>query len=78
LQQKLPLAACPQARGGLLRAFLIQVCFAALCFADVLAEAEAAAAAGWHTVLVTREGNKPIPDGHPFRIVSSMSELVDL
>uniref|UniRef100_A0A7S3R9P0 Probable bifunctional methylthioribulose-1-phosphate dehydratase/enolase-phosphatase E1 n=1 Tax=Dunaliella tertiolecta TaxID=3047 RepID=A0A7S3R9P0_DUNTE len=45
---------------------------------DVLAEAEAASAAGWQAVLVTREGNKPIPAGHHFRVISNMGDLVQL
>jgi methylthioribulose 1-phosphate dehydratase/enolase-phosphatase E1 len=44
---------------------------------DVLAEAQAAAGAGWRAVLVTRPGNKPLPDeGHGFRIVDSMTQLL--
>lgn len=43
---------------------------------DVLAEAQAAAAAGWRAVLVVRPGNKSLPEGHGFQTVSSMAELL--
>ncbi|KXZ48768.1 hypothetical protein GPECTOR_25g352 [Gonium pectorale] len=43
---------------------------------DVLAEAQAASAAGWRAVLVVRPGNKPLPEGHGFRVVTSMTELL--
>lgn len=43
---------------------------------DVLAEAQAAAAAGWRAVLVERPGNKALPAGHGFRVISSMQELL--
>lgn len=43
---------------------------------DVLAEAQAAAAAGWQAVLVERPGNKPLPAGHGFRVVTSMQQLL--
>jgi methionine salvage enolase-phosphatase E1 len=42
---------------------------------DVLAEAAAAAEAGWRAVLVTRPGNKPLPEGHAFKIVHTMEDL---
>ncbi|EFJ42248.1 hypothetical protein VOLCADRAFT_42159, partial [Volvox carteri f. nagariensis] len=42
---------------------------------DSLAEAQAASAAGWKAVLVVRAGNKPLPDGHGFRVISNMQEL---
>jgi methylthioribulose 1-phosphate dehydratase/enolase-phosphatase E1 len=51
---------------------------AELLFAtDVLGEAQAAAAAGWKAVLVERPGNKPLPEGHGFRVVTSMQQLLD-
>ncbi len=43
---------------------------------DILAEAQAAKAAGWTAVLVAREGNKPLPEGHGFRVVDSMQQLL--
>lgn len=43
---------------------------------DLLPEAQAAAAAGWTPVLVAREGNKPLPEGHGFRVVASMQQLL--
>ncbi len=43
---------------------------------DVLGEAEAAKAAGWQAVLVSRPGNKALPDGHGFRVISSMQDLL--
>ena len=42
---------------------------------DVLKEAEAAAAAGWGVVVVDRPGNAPLPDGHEFRVVTTMDGL---
>jgi methylthioribulose 1-phosphate dehydratase/enolase-phosphatase E1 len=42
----------------------------------MLPEAQAAQAAGWQAVLVVRPGNKPLPDGHGFRVVESMQELL--
>jgi methionine salvage enolase-phosphatase E1 len=50
----------------------LQVLFAT----DILAEAQAAAAAGWRAVLVTRPGNKPLPQDHGFRVIESMQELL--
>jgi methylthioribulose 1-phosphate dehydratase/enolase-phosphatase E1 len=44
---------------------------------DVLAEAQAADAAGWRAVLVSRPGNKPLPDGHGFRVIESMGQLLN-
>jgi methylthioribulose 1-phosphate dehydratase/enolase-phosphatase E1 len=44
---------------------------------DVLAEAEAAAAAGWRVALVVRPGNAALPEGHGFRVVESMEGLVE-
>jgi len=44
--------------------------------ADVLAEAEAARAAGWQAVLVSRPGNKEVAAGHAFPVVHSMQELL--
>ncbi|PNH07187.1 putative bifunctional methylthioribulose-1-phosphate dehydratase/enolase-phosphatase E1 [Tetrabaena socialis] len=43
---------------------------------DSLPEAQAAAAAGWRAVLVERPGNKELPEGHGFRVISSMQELL--
>eukprot|EP00877_Chromochloris_zofingiensis_P003346 jgi/Chrzof1/13011/Cz07g16110.t1 len=43
---------------------------------DVVAEAEAAVTAGWQAVLVMRPGNKPVSEGHGFRVVESMQELL--
>jgi len=43
---------------------------------DILAEAQAAAGAGWAPVMVTREGNKPLPEGHGFRVIDSMQQLL--
>lgn len=58
---------------------LLLLAFAALqvLFAtDMLAEAQAAQAAGWQAVLVARPGNKPLPENHGFRVVESMQELL--
>lgn len=44
---------------------------------DILSEAQAARAAGWNAVLVVREGNKPLPEGHGFRVIDSMQQLLD-
>ena len=50
----------------------------ALLFAtDVLAEAQAAAEAGWRVALVVRPGNAPLPEGHGFRVVEGMEGLVE-
>jgi methylthioribulose 1-phosphate dehydratase / enolase-phosphatase E1 len=49
----------------------------ALFATDVLAEARAAAEAGWRVALVVRPGNAPLPDGHGFRVVDSMDGLVE-
>ncbi|GLC57171.1 hypothetical protein PLESTB_001194900 [Pleodorina starrii] len=43
---------------------------------DSLAEAQAATAAGWRAVLVERPGNKALPEGHGFRVISTMQELL--
>jgi methionine salvage enolase-phosphatase E1 len=43
---------------------------------DVLGEAQAAQAAGLEVVLVDRPGNKPLPEGHGFRVITSMSQLL--
>ncbi|GIL73814.1 hypothetical protein Vretimale_5328 [Volvox reticuliferus] len=43
---------------------------------DSLAEAQAATVAGWRAVLVERPGNKALPEGHGFRVISSMQELL--
>lgn len=50
----------------------MQVLFAT----DVLAEAQAAQAAGWQAVLVNRPGNKPLIDNHNFRVIDSMTQLL--
>ncbi len=44
---------------------------------DLLPEAQAAATAGWKPVLVAREGNKPLPEGHGFKVVGSMAALLE-
>jgi len=43
---------------------------------DILAEAEAAAAAGWRAVLVSRPGNKPLPEEPGFRVIEAMTQLL--
>jgi methylthioribulose 1-phosphate dehydratase/enolase-phosphatase E1 len=43
---------------------------------DVLAEAQAAAAAGWRAVLVSRPGNKELPEQPGFRVIESMQQLL--
>jgi methylthioribulose 1-phosphate dehydratase/enolase-phosphatase E1 len=43
---------------------------------DVLAEAQAAHAAGWEAVLVVRPGNKPLPENHGFRVIEDIGHLV--
>eukprot|EP00955_Chlamydomonas_euryale_P104004 365535-Chlamydomonas_euryale.AAC.40 len=43
---------------------------------DVYEEAVAAKAAGWQAVLVVRPGNKDLPAGHGFRVITSMSDLL--
>lgn len=45
---------------------------------DVLAEARAAAAAGWRVALAVRPGNAALPGGHGFPEVASMAELLHL
>lgn len=50
-----------------------RACFPAL---SALLTLQAAQAAGWEAVLVVREGNAPLPEGHGFRTVTSMTELV--
>lgn len=42
---------------------------------DSIAEAEAAAEAGWQVALTVRSGNKPLPSKHDFRVISSMQDL---
>jgi methylthioribulose 1-phosphate dehydratase/enolase-phosphatase E1 len=49
----------------------------ALFATDVLAEVKAAAEAGWRVALVVRPGNAPLPEGHGFRVVTSMEGLVE-
>lgn len=61
-------------RGMLL--LLSLVCVQVLFATDVLAEAEAAAAAGWRAVLVSRPGNKPLPEQPGFRVIESMQQLL--
>lgn len=51
-------------------------CLQILFATDVLAEAEAAAAAGWRAVLVSRPGNKPLPEEPGFRVIESMAQLL--
>ena len=43
---------------------------------DVIAEARAATAAGWRVVLAVRPGNKPLPEEHGFRVVTSMHDVL--
>ena len=43
---------------------------------DMLGEAQAARAAGWQAVLVERPGNKPLPEGHGFRVIASIQDLL--
>ena len=43
---------------------------------DSIAEAEAAAAAGWQVALTVRPGNKPLSSEHNFRVISSMQDLI--
>jgi methylthioribulose 1-phosphate dehydratase / enolase-phosphatase E1 len=43
---------------------------------DAIAEARAAAAAGLRVAVTDRPGNAPLPDGHGFRVVTSLLELV--
>ena len=43
---------------------------------DNLAEAEAAAVAGWAVVLADRPGNKQLPDGLQFPVISSMQDAL--
>jgi methylthioribulose 1-phosphate dehydratase/enolase-phosphatase E1 len=42
---------------------------------DILEEAQAAHAAGMNTVILLREGNAPLPQGHSFRTAKSFDEL---
>jgi len=44
---------------------------------DVLAEAQAARAAGWGAVLVSRPGNAPLAADHGFSVITSMDALLD-
>ncbi len=43
---------------------------------DNIAEARAAAAAGWRVVLADRPGNKPLPVDHGFRVATSMQDIL--
>ncbi|MEW5305998.1 MAG: hypothetical protein WDW36_008504 [Sanguina aurantia] len=43
---------------------------------DILAEAQAAIAAGWKAVLVERPGNKPLAAGHGIRVITSLQDLL--
>ena len=43
---------------------------------DNIAEAHAAAAAGWRVVVADRPGNKPLPAEHGFRVVTSMHDVL--
>lgn len=48
-----------------------------ICFAtDSIKEAEAASQAGWQVALAVRPGNDALPAQHPFRVVTTMSELL--
>jgi enolase-phosphatase E1 len=46
-----------------------------LFLSDVLAELDAAKAAGLQTALVVRPGNKPVLENHPHRAIRSFDEL---
>lgn len=43
---------------------------------DALKEAQAAREAGWKAVLVARVGNEPLPAGHGFPVICSMTQLL--
>ncbi|KAK9830349.1 hypothetical protein WJX72_011208 [[Myrmecia] bisecta] len=43
---------------------------------DVVAEADAATAAGWQVALVTRPGNAELPAGCKHRVISSLAQLL--
>lgn len=43
---------------------------------DNLAEAQAAAAAGWQVVLADRPGNKPLPEGHGFPVATTADQFL--
>lgn len=43
---------------------------------DNLAEAQAAAAAGWQVVLADRPGNKPLPEGHGFPVATTADKFL--
>lgn len=45
-------------------------------YSDVTAELDAARAAGMQTKLVTRPGNKPVPEGHGHRTITSFEQEV--
>ena len=49
-----------------------QICFAT----DNIKEAEAASQAGWQVALAVRPDNEALPAQHPFRVVTSMSQLL--
>lgn len=44
---------------------------------DIVEEAQAAKAAGWQCVLVTRAGNKALPSDHGFPVIDSMDKLLE-
>jgi methylthioribulose 1-phosphate dehydratase / enolase-phosphatase E1 len=44
---------------------------------DIVEEAQAAKAAGWRSVLMTRPGNKELPAEHGFPVIDSMDKLLD-
>ncbi|KAK9801388.1 hypothetical protein WJX73_004540 [Symbiochloris irregularis] len=44
---------------------------------DILAEADAAAVAGWRVALVVRPGNKPLAAGHSHRVITSLADLLE-
>lgn len=54
----------------------MMLCLQILFATDILAEAEAAAAAGWRAVLVSRPGNKPLPEEPGFRVIEAMTQLL--
>ena len=43
---------------------------------DNVLEGVAAREAGWRVVLVDRPGNKALPEGHGFRVITSMADLL--
>ena len=43
---------------------------------DNIAEARAAASAGWRVLVADRPGNKPLPADHGFRVVTTMNDVL--